>query len=107
VVCEVPILVSEAALGARVDVPTLRGTAKVTVPPGTQSGEVLRLKGQGFPNLDGYGTGDQLIKVAVEVPKKLNPRMRELFEELRELENEHSNQTRSKFFQKLKDYFKG
>jgi molecular chaperone DnaJ len=107
VVCEVPVLVSEAVLGDRVDVPTLRGTAKVTVPPGTQSGEILRLKGQGFPNLDGYGTGDQLIKVVVEIPRKLNPRMREIFEELRNLEGEDSSQSRSKFFEKLKSYFKG
>jgi len=107
VVCEVPVLVAEAALGTRTDVPTLRGSAKVTIPPGTQSGEVLRLKGQGFPNLDGFGTGDQLIKVVVEVPRKLNPRMREIFEELRHLESEHSNQTRSRFLEKLKKYFKG
>jgi molecular chaperone DnaJ len=106
VVCEVPIGISEAVLGGRIDVPTLRGTAKVSIPPGTQSGEVLRLKGQGFPNLDGYGTGDQLIKVMVETPRKLNPRMRELFEELRQLESENSTPLRNRFFEKLKNYFK-
>ncbi len=105
VVCEVPITFSEAALGARVDVPTLRGTAKVSVPPGTQSGEILRLRGQGFPNLDGYGTGDQLIKVAVETPQKLTPRMRELLEELQGLENENEGHSyRGRFFEKLKQY---
>jgi len=105
VVCEVPITVSEAALGARIDVPTLRGTAKVSIPPGTQSSEILRLRGQGFPNLDGYGTGDQLIKVNVEVPQKLSPRMRELFEELQVLEDESaSHSTRGRFFEKLKEY---
>ena len=107
VVCNVPIGFAETALGARIDVPTLRGTAKVTIPPGTQSGEVLRLKGQGFPNLDGYGTGDQLIKVVVETPRKLTPRMRELLEELRGLEAENSNTNRGRFFEKLKSYFKG
>jgi len=107
VVCELPITVSEAALGERIDVPTLRGPAKVVVPPGTQSGEILRLKGQGFPNLDGYGTGDQLIKVMVETPRKLTPRMRELFEELRSLETDHASPARNKFFEKLKSYFKG
>jgi molecular chaperone DnaJ len=106
VVCEVPLNISEAVLGARIDVPTLRGTAKVSVPPGTHSGEVLRLKGQGFPNLDGYGTGDQLIKVMVETPRKLTPRMRELFEELRLLEQENSTPGRNRFFEKLKNYFK-
>jgi molecular chaperone DnaJ len=107
VVCELPITVSEAALGERIDVPTLRGPAKVMVPPGTQSGEVLRLKGQGFPNLDGYGTGDQLIKVLVETPRKLSARMRELFEELRSLESEQATPARNRFFEKLKSYFKG
>jgi len=107
VVCELPITVSEAALGERIDVPTLRGPAKVMVPPGTQSGEVLRLKGQGFPNLDGYGTGDQLIKVLVETPRKLSARMRELFEELRSLETDQATPARNKFFEKLKSYFKG
>ncbi len=107
VVCEVPISVSEAVLGTRLDVPTLRGKAKVTIPPGTQSGEVLRLSGQGFPNLDDYGTGDQLIKVSVEIPRKLNQRMTELFEELIELEKENSTQSRSRFLEKLKNYFKG
>src|SRR5262245_55308968 len=107
VVCEIPITISEAALGDRVDVPTLRGVAKVMIPPGTQGGEVLRLKGQGFPNLDGYGTGDQLIKVMVETPRKLTPRMRELLEELRSLETENATPARNKFFEKLKSYFKG
>jgi molecular chaperone DnaJ len=107
VVCEFPITVSEAALGTRLDVPTLRGKAKVTIPAGTQGGEILRLKGQGFPNIEGYGAGDQLIKVTVEIPRKLNPRMTELFEELRQLENENANQSRTKFLDKLKNYFKG
>jgi len=82
-------------------------TLTVKIPPGTQSGEILRLKGQGFPNLDGYGTGDQLIKVMVETPRKLTPRMRELFEELRSLETDHASPARNKFFEKLKSYFKG
>ena len=107
VMCKVPISFSEAALGARVEVPTLRGTAKMTIPPGTQAGEILRLKGQGFPSLEGYETGDQLLKVVVETPRKLNPRMRELLEELRDLEKDGVRDTRTRFLEKLKNYFKG
>ncbi len=88
VVCDVPVSFAEAALGCVVEVPTLRGKAKVTVPVGTQSGELLRLKGQGFPNLDGYGTGNQLIRIAVETPSHLNSRQKKLFEELREIDEQ-------------------
>ncbi len=105
IICEVPISFAEAALGCHIEVPTLRGKAKVTVPPGTQSGEFLRLKGQGFPNIDGYGVGNQLIKIVVETPQKLTPRMRELFEQLHELDEEEHSSRRKKFFQRLKDYF--
>ncbi|MBI4583387.1 MAG: molecular chaperone DnaJ [Planctomycetes bacterium] len=105
IICEVPISFAEAALGCHIEVPTLRGKAKVTVPPGTQSGEFLRLKSQGFPNIDGYGVGNQLIKIVVETPQKLTPRMRELFEQLEELDEEEHSSRRKKFFQRLKDYF--
>ncbi len=107
IACEVPIGVAEAALGTRIDVPTLRGPVKVTIPQGTQSGDVLRLRGQGLPNLDGQGHGDQLLKINVEIPRKLSPRMRELFEEMRSLETHSSTPDRNRFFEKLKSYFKG
>ena len=105
ILCEVPISFSEAALGCQIEVPTLRGKAKVTIPGGSQSGEMLRLKGQGFPNLEGYGVGNQLIRVIVETPKSLSSQLRKLFEELGELEEEQSHSRRKKFFQKIKEYF--
>jgi molecular chaperone DnaJ len=105
IICEVPISFAEAALGCHIEVPTLRGKAKVTIPPGTQSGEFLRLKGQGIPNIDGYGVGNQLIKIVVETPQKLSPKMRELFESLRELDEEGHSTKRKKFFERLKDIF--
>ena len=71
----------EAALGARVDVPTLEGTVTMRVPPGTQSGQTLRLRGKGLPRQKG-GTGDLLAEVRIVVPKTLNSRERELFEQL-------------------------
>ena len=105
ILCEVPISFSEAALGCQIEVPTLRGRAKVTIPAGTQSGEMLRLKGQGFPHLEGYGVGNELIRVIVETPRRLSSQTRKFFEELQELEEEQSHTRRKKFFEKIKEYF--
>ncbi len=70
-VCEVPVTFATATLGAKITVPTLDGVAKVTVQPGTQNGTLLRMRGMGLPSLSGTSRGDELIKVLVEVPKKL------------------------------------
>lgn len=72
----------EAALGARVPVPTLDGTARVTVPPGSSSGRRLRLRGQGMPGSGGAGAGDLYAVVTIKVPQKLTKTERELFERL-------------------------
>jgi len=106
--CEVPVTFSDVALGTRIEVPTIRGKAKVTIPAGTQSGEILRLRGQGLPSLDGRGTGNQLVRVVVETPRKPSARMRELLEELRAEEvNTASHPERAGFFERLKEHFKG
>jgi len=81
VVCEVPISFVQAALGTELKVPTLGGQAKVKVPAGTQSGESFRLRGKGVPDLNGYGRGDQIVRVVVETPRTLSTRQRELLEE--------------------------
>jgi molecular chaperone DnaJ len=77
----VPLTVPQAALGAEVDVPVLEGTAKLEVPPGTQNGDVLRLRGKGMPALQGRGRGDACYHVVVEIPTRLTARQRELLEE--------------------------
>ncbi|MEM7166430.1 MAG: molecular chaperone DnaJ [Planctomycetota bacterium] len=105
VLCEVPISYSQAALGAKVEVPTLRGKAVITIPAGTQSGELLRLKGQGFPSLDGYRPGDELVKVIVEVPRKMSQEQEKLLRQLAELEDSQVDSKRNSFFEKLKNYF--
>lgn len=75
--------VAMAALGGTVEVPTLEGTAPLEIPPGTQSGQVFRLKGKGVPHLEGNGRrGDQLVTVFVEVPTTLTQEQRRLFQEL-------------------------
>lgn len=82
---EVPVTISEAALGARIEVPTLEGAAFMSVPPGTQSGQVFRFRGKGAPRLNGNGRGDLYVSCRVEIPRGLNARTLELFRELERL----------------------
>ena len=79
--CEIPITIEEAALGAKVDVPTKDGLVTMTLPPGTQSGQEFRLRGKGVPHLGGGGTGDQYVKVKVMTPTNLPERAKELLRE--------------------------
>lgn len=77
---ELKIPFTLAALGGTLEVPTLTGKGSIKVPPGTQSGTTFRLKGKGMPHLRGSGTGDQMVKVAIDVPKKLKSEEREALE---------------------------
>jgi molecular chaperone DnaJ len=81
-VCELPVSFAQAALGAEIEVPVLRGKATLAMPPGTQPGQTLRLRGKGMPRLRARGHGDAVYQVVVEVPTKLTARQRELLEEL-------------------------
>jgi molecular chaperone DnaJ len=83
---ELPVTFSQAALGDQVEVPTVDGTVRLTVPPGVQSGEVLRMRGQGLPGLHGRGRGDQLVRVRVWTPQKLSKEQERLLQELKESE---------------------
>ncbi len=76
------INVAQATLGADIEVPTIDGTAKLTIPAGTQPGKVFTLRGKGSPSVRSSGRGDQLVIVNVEVPSRLNPEQRKLFEQL-------------------------
>ncbi len=80
----VPLSFPQAALGAEIEVKTLEGTITLTIPEGTQSGKVFRLRGKGFPSLRAAGRGDELVHVYVEVPSRLTKRQRALLEELAE-----------------------
>jgi len=103
--CEIPITFSQAALGTEAEVPTLRGKARVSIPTGTQSGTVFRLRGQGFPRRDGYGEGDQIVHVLVETPRELTGRQEALFRELAEIEQKHVSPRRKGFLETLRKYF--
>ncbi|MCX8102929.1 MAG: molecular chaperone DnaJ [Candidatus Bipolaricaulota bacterium] len=81
---ELPIKFTQAALGARVKVPTLYGEEELTIPAGTQAGERFKLSGKGIPHLQGWGKGDQYVTVKVQVPKGLSRRAQELLKQLEE-----------------------
>jgi len=78
---EVPISFRDCCLGSQLEVPTLKGKADLKIPAGTKVNTIFRLKSKGIPSLRGFGTGDQLVKVIIEVPKKLSKKQKELLEE--------------------------
>lgn len=86
---ETPISFTQAALGAQIEVPTLDGTALVTVPPGTQTGMVFRLKGRGMPDLRGYSDGDEFVKVNIVTPSRLTPQQKELMRQFGDLAGDY------------------
>lgn len=85
VLMTLPITYPQAALGAEIEIPTLDGSARLRIPPGTQSHSILRLRGKGLPGLRGAGRGDQLVRVVVTTPDKVSAEERQLLERLSEL----------------------
>jgi DnaJ-class molecular chaperone len=85
---KVPVTVTEAALGARVEVPTIDGPTTIKISPGTQSGQKLRLRGKGTPSLRGNARGDQFVEVQVVVPRVADERSKEILRELARLNPE-------------------
>jgi molecular chaperone DnaJ len=104
-ICQVPISYAQAALGAEIDVPTLDGKETLTIPPGTQTGEVIKMRGRGMPDIRSHGKGDLLVQVHIEVPKKVTKNHEELLRQLADMENTHVTPKRKNFFDKLKEYF--
>ncbi|HEX77470.1 MAG TPA: molecular chaperone DnaJ [Dehalococcoidia bacterium] len=105
---ELPLNFAQAALGDEVEVPTLDGTYKLKIPPGTQSGKLFRLKDRGIPHLHRGGRGDQIVRVVVVTPQSLDERQRRLFRELAESLGQASLPPEEKgFFGKIKDAFGG
>lgn len=96
---EIPISFSEAALGATVEVPTLKGKADLKIPLGTQTGTIFKMKGKGIKKIDSENIGDEYIKVIVETPKKLSKKQKELLEELKK--EEDASKKRKGLFQKI------
>ncbi len=97
----------DAALGVPVEVPTVEGKVKIKVEPGTQPGKILRLRGKGLPDINGYGKGDLLVNISVWVPKKLSKDEQQVIEKLRDANNFTPNPSREdkNFFERMKSYF--
>jgi molecular chaperone DnaJ len=103
--CEVPISLTQAALGGEIEVPTLKGKVKLKVPQGTQSGQLFRLKGKGITGLNRGGVGDQQVRIQVETPTRLSARQQEILEEFARISVEEVNPQTSSFLKKMKRLF--
>ncbi len=105
--CEIPITFSQASLGGELEVPTLTGASSLTLPRGTNHGDVFRLRHKGMPDVRGRGQGDLLIRTLIDIPKKLTKRQEELLRELAEIDQKHVSTARKGFFDKVKEWLTG
>lgn len=107
VIFELYLSFIDAVLGTSVEVPTIDGKVKIKIEPGTQSGKILRLRGKGIKDLEGYGKGDQLIHVNVWTPQELTKDEKDKLESLRSSENFKPNPSKNDktFFERMKEYF--
>ncbi len=104
---EFPISIADAALGTTIEIPTIDGKkAKIKIPDGTQDGKQFRLKGKGMPFMRRGDFGDLYVQVKTEVPVFLNKEQKDLLERFRKIENEKSNPSIRKFFEKAKSFWK-
>jgi molecular chaperone DnaJ len=108
--CEMPISFTQAALGGEIEIPTLDGSAKIKVPPETQTGQVFRLRGKGIKGVRSSYPGDLLCEVVVETPVRLTERQKEVLRELEEINrkdgNRHNPRAKS-FMEKVREFFAG
>lgn len=99
--CEEPITFADATLGAEIDIPTLDGTTKYTIPEGTQSGTSFTLKGKGIPDINTKRRGDLIITVNVEVPKNLTGEQKDILRKFAQSCGAANNSKRESFFKKI------
>jgi len=97
-VSTVPVSFTQAALGATIDVPSLDGTRQFSIPPGTQHGSTFRIKGQGLPDLRTGRKGDELIRIAVEIPKHISSEQEKLLRAFAETEDKNVMPESKRFF---------
>ncbi|MCK5699239.1 MAG: molecular chaperone DnaJ [Candidatus Aenigmarchaeota archaeon] len=102
--CKTTIGIAQAILGNEIEIPTIKGKAKLKIPAGTQSHTVFKLRGQGMPDVHGRGKGNQFVKVVVEIPKTLTKKQRQLMEEYAG-ESQQKATVGKGFFDKMKEYF--
>ncbi len=106
IICEVPISYSTATIGGEIEIPTLDGKLKMKVPSGTQNGKIFRLRDKGIPNPRGYGKGDQLVKIVVEIPTNLTEEQKELLMNFENSLKDSNYKMKKTFLDKIKDLFK-
>lgn len=104
-ILQMPITYSQAALGAKIEVPTLQGPYELTLPPGSQSGEVFRIRSHGLADPRGGSVGDLHVQTFIEVPKKLTARQEQLLRDLAEVEQTEVAPHRKSFLKRLQEYF--
>ena len=104
---ELHISFPDAVFGINVEVPTIDGRAKIKIPPGTQSGKIFRLKGKGFPEVNGYGRGDQLIHVNIWTPQNVTHEEKEMLDQMNNSPNfkPQPGKSEKSFFDKVKEVF--
>ena len=102
VLCEAPITFTQAVLGAELEIPTIDGKVKYSIPEGTQSGTTFRLKGKGIPGLNGRARGDQYVTVYIETPRNLNREQKEALRKFSDTLGESNYEQRKSFFGKFK-----
>ncbi len=101
--CELPLSFTQAALGAEIDVPTLDGKMKVEIPAGMQHGEFVRLPRMGLPDMRTRRFGEQIVRVQIEIPRKLNDMQEDLLRKFAETEDKNVMPHSKGFFEKLRD----
>jgi molecular chaperone DnaJ len=106
-ICQVPISISQAALGAEIEIPSLDGALPLNVARGTQSGDLMRVPRKGMPDPRGGRRGDLIVQLVVEVPRSLTKRQEELLRELAELDRKNVQPQQKSFFDKIKNFFSG
>jgi molecular chaperone DnaJ len=99
---EVPLTYSQAALGEEIEVPTIDGPAKLTIPEGTQPNTTLRMRGKGIQRCQREGRGDELVKIVVEIPKNLNKHQKEMLRELDKALTNKNFAKKTSFFDRFK-----
>ncbi|MFT3786492.1 MAG: molecular chaperone DnaJ [Tepidisphaeraceae bacterium] len=111
IACQVAISFTQAALGATIEVPTLKGVDHLEIPAGAQHGDLFKLKGKGLPDLRSYKTGDEIVQVVIEIPQKLTDRQRDLLQQFADTEDLDvagaSEKKKDGFGKKLKEMFGG
>lgn len=103
--CTIPVNVAQAALGAKIQIPTLEGEETVELPAGLQSGSEFRVRGRGVPNVNGHGRGDLILHLRVIVPTKLSREQKKLFEQLLEQLPAENEPSEKGILERVRDYF--